>query len=249
MKMQYNLQVIGGALILTVIICAGFLIYAQWDLKRFEDSLGEPPKLETPPEAVAAPADVSPREVMTDERPGYTTPRTTVSVERFDRQVLEVDVPERETPAVPLTETELPALDSDSDALSLSNVEFPEEWTDAPAEGIDWVQAKAAGRDYNDFLHTSPEYAYARLADGLREMYGDFPEVDTIVENIKRANEETLTLDDAIHIAEAFSRIMPENQKVSRDVIALQLEFLRELKTLEEYGEQGGIRFDVKVGE
>ena len=249
MKMQSNLQVIGGALILTVIICAGFLLYAQWDLKRFEESLGKLPKLETPPETVAAPADVSPREVMTDERPSYTTPRATVSVERFERQVLEVDVPEWETPAVPLTETELPALESDSDALSLSKVEFPEEWTDVPVEGIDWVQAKAAGRDYNDFLHTAPEYAYARLADGLREMYGDFPEVDTIVENIKRANEETLTLDDAIHMAEAFSRIMPENQQASRNMIALQLEILRELKTLEEDSEQVGIRFDVKVGE
>ena len=36
-------KLLGSTAILTIMFCVGIFLYAKWDLKRFEESLGEPP--------------------------------------------------------------------------------------------------------------------------------------------------------------------------------------------------------------
>lgn len=36
-------KLLGSTAILTIMFCVGIFLYARWDLKRFEESLGEPP--------------------------------------------------------------------------------------------------------------------------------------------------------------------------------------------------------------
>ncbi len=36
-------KLLGSTAILTILFCVGIFLYARWDLKRFEESLGEPP--------------------------------------------------------------------------------------------------------------------------------------------------------------------------------------------------------------
>ncbi|MDE0556194.1 MAG: hypothetical protein OXI24_18430 [Candidatus Poribacteria bacterium] len=239
MKIQCNLKVMSWTFVLTVLFCAGIFLYTQWDLRQFETSLGEIP---TPRNFQKV---VSEREIITHEHDDYAAPAGTVDLKHFKEKVLEVDVPEMEMPAVLPVETDMSLMEYDLQELSLSEVEL----VDVPVEGVGWTQSKMAGRDYNDFIEIDPEYAYARLADGFREMYGDHPEIDVIVETIKRANQQTMRVDDAIQMAEAFLRIMPEEAAGSIDMLSTQLEMLRELKALELYGEKVEIRYDIEVGE
>lgn len=242
--MQYNLKVISWTFVLTVLFCAGIFLYTRWDLQRFEASLGEIPTPRNSQEVI------SQREITTHEHADYTAPAGTVDLKHFEEKVLEVDVPEMEMPAALPVETDMSLMEYDLQELSLSEVELAEEvLAEVPLEGVDWTQAKMAGRDYNDFIETDPKYAYARLADGFREMYGDHPEIDVIVETIKRANQQTMKVDDAIQMAEAFLRIMPEEAHGSIDMLSAQLEMLQELKTLELYGDKVEIRYDIEVGE
>ena len=236
-------KAISCAFILTVLSCVGFYLYTQWDIQRFEASLGKLPTLEASQEI-----DLQ-REVITNEHADYPAPAATVEPVPFQDHVLDVDVPEMEMLDSPIDETDMPLMESDLEELSLFEVELPEMSTPIPVEGIDWTQVEEAGRDYNDFLETDPEYAYERLDESFREMYGDHPEVDIIVETIKRANQQTMTVDDAIQMAEALLSIMPEESHGSISMLSDQLEMLHELKALKAYGDKVEIKYKIKVGE
>lgn len=236
-------KIIRGAFIMTVLSCVGFYLYTQWDLQRFEASLGELPTFESPQETD------SQREIITNEHNDYAAPLATVEPVPFQDQVLDVDVPDMEVLDSPIEETDMSLTESDLEELSLFEVELPEMSTGVPVEGIDWTKTKEAGNDYNDFLETDPEFAYQRLDDGLREMYGDHPEVDIIVETIKRANQRTMTVDDAIRMSEALLKIMPEESSGSIYMLSDQLEMLQELKALQSYGEKVEIRYNIKIGD
>lgn len=77
----------------------------------------------------------------------------------------------------------------------------------------------------------------------------DRPEVDTIVEVIRKANAGALTVDDAIDMVTATINVMPPDAIEEIEELTAQLEMYRELKDLQIDGEEVKVFFNIKVGE
>ncbi|MDE0554621.1 MAG: hypothetical protein OXI24_10425, partial [Candidatus Poribacteria bacterium] len=75
------------------------------------------------------------------------------------------------------------------------------------------------------------------------------PEIDIIVESIKRANERTLTVDDAIAMVTSTLKIMPADQTFVIEQMSEKLELLYELKAFQAEGGQATVTFNISVGE
>jgi len=243
MNTRYNLRMLGIGGILTLLFCAGIFFYSRWDHQRFVAGLPQPPKSDVSPEPMER------RESSTKERPGQTPPSATVAPQRLEEQSIVSEVPDMEMEEVTLEETSMPARETEVEPPSLSTVQLPEVLPNLPVEGIEFGKTKAAWQEYNGFLTTDPDYAYAKLAEGFREMYGNHPEIDIIVENIRRANEGTLTVDDAIALMTAALKVMPADQTVVIDQVSEKLELLHDLKAFESEGGKPTVTFNISVGE
>ena len=89
-------KLLGSTAILMIMLCVGIFLYARWDLKRFEESLGEPP----PP--------ISKKIDATQNRNEQTTFGTPVTFKT-----------DEELGVVKQQETEPPITDIDGEAASL----------------------------------------------------------------------------------------------------------------------------------
>lgn len=194
------------------------------------------------------------REFATTEIPVQFPPSATVDFKGLEGHRIESEVPDMEIAEVQLGETDLPFAETDlpspnSEVVpSLSTVELPKALEETPVEAVDFRETRAAWQEYNDFLTTDPDYAYAQLAEGFQKMYGDHPEIDIIVENIKRANEGPLTVYDAIDLMTANLKIMQADQTFVIEQLSEQLEVLHELKALESEGGKATVTFNISVG-
>ena len=112
MNTQYTFKLIGGALILWLLISAGFFAYFQWDLRRFKASLEELPALAISPESV------SPRDIASTERSGHVTPPMTVAAERLEYPMSEPNGADMEPEELWLDETDMWEFDWEIDELS-----------------------------------------------------------------------------------------------------------------------------------
>lgn len=225
---RQNLGIIGGALLLAVLICAGFFVYERWELKRFNASLPEVPPVDT---------------TGTSERTRQERTQTAaLSVSETSRWTAESDNTEtdaaglaeiaavaEEPPSAPLDESPYLFIEeTDRDLLE------PEDFMESePEVPYDMAKVQAGFDDYNAYLETDPGYAYQRLDDAFREQYGDSPDVDILVETFTRFNDGTATIDDAIDNASAFLRLMhglvaPEGVQIVADHLA----YLHEIKQL-----------------
>ena len=216
MNTQYTFKVIGGALILWILIGAGFFTYLQWDLRRFKASLEELPELATSPEPV------SPRDIATTERSGHLTPSMTVETERLEYQMSELNGLDMEPKELWLDKTdtwEFDWFDWEIDELFPSEVELPDLVSGEPVEGVAYTHLK---RDISSF------------PDLLKAAYGDSEDVDVVAEVLTRSEAGTATRDDAISIAEALLRIIPEDQYENRRSVMKFLEDEYELRRHEE---------------
>jgi len=213
MNTQYTFKVIGGALILSILIGAGFFAYLQWDLRRFKASLEELPALATSPERV------SPRDIATTERSSHVTPSMTVETERLEYQMSELNGLDMEPEELWLDETDMEDFDWEIDGLLLSEIELPDLVSDEPVEGVAYTHLK---RDISSF------------PDLLKAAYGDSEDVDVVAEVLTRSEAGTATRDDAISIAEALLRIIPEDQYENRRSVMKFLEDEYELRRHEE---------------
>lgn len=191
-------QFIVGATILVTLVCAGIFFYAQWELNRFKETL---PKVSTVP----------------------TTPKTTAYQQRTSQEATH-----------PIRPGEISETDSASDVESVSVAEttqsgtvneaqdlffkdYPEETATGEVQSLEPASefpynmevVKAGFDDYNAYLTVNSEYAYQRLDDAFREQYGDSTDVDILIRTIRRGNNGTGTIDDAIASAEALLRLMP----------------------------------------
>lgn len=234
--LRQNLSIIGCALLLTVLICAGFLRYAEWELKRFNASLPEVPTVDTPASS----------EWAQQER----TQTAALSVSETSRGIAESD--NTETDAASLVEIAAVTEEPPSEPIDEAHTLFPEEtdWDLLESEDFmeneqevpyDMAKVQAGFDDYNAYLATDPAYAYQRLDEAFREQYGDSPDVNILVETFRRFDDGTATIDDAIDNASAFVRLMhnlvtPEGiQLVAPEgiqIVADHLEFLLEIKQL-----------------
>ena len=213
MNTQYTFKVIGGALILSILIGAGFFTYLQWDLRRFKASLEELPALATSPEPV------SPRDIAATERSGHVTPSMTVETERLEYQMSELNGLDMEPEELWLDETDTWEFDWEIDRLLLSEIELPDLVSDEPVEGVAYTHLK---RDISSF------------PDLLKEAYGDSEDVDVVAEVLTRSEAGTATNDDVMSMAEALLRIIPEDQYENRQSVVNFLEDIYELKQHEE---------------
>ena len=79
-------------------------------------------------------------------------------------------------------------------------------------------------------------------------MFGDRPEIETLIENIRRSNEGTLTLDDAITMTEAAISLLPADETEAIRQFSENLEVFREIKAFQEEGGHVNIKFKISVG-
>lgn len=233
MHSRNSLHALGWSAVVAVLLSVGIFLYSQWDLKRFNESLPEVPSMTT-------------AERDSPNAKGVPEPAQVVM------HLPDTESERRETDGVADTEvsSEVPGSDDTGlaefhadDARSLFEELVEESEVDTASEEGDVsdvdrlpydVEIVRAGfDDYNAYLDTNPAYAYQRLDDAFREQYGDFPDVDILVETIQRSNEGTGTIDDAIANAEAFLRLVhpsvpPENVQEAVE----QVTSLRELRQL-----------------
>ena len=243
MNTRYYLKVLGLGSILTLLICAGIFFYVRWDNQRFIAELPKAPEFDISPEPMQQ------RDLIPKERWEQEFPSVTVDSQPVEGQRLSTDVPDIQIEEAFFEDAYIPKYDLAMEDLSLSTVEFPETFSDTPVEEFEFTKTKAAWQDYNDFLSTHSDYAYERLGDGFREMFGDRPEVDTIVEVIRKANAGALTVDDAIDMVTATINVMPPDAIEEIEGLTAQLEMYRELKNLQIDGEEVKVFFNIKVGE
>lgn len=216
-----NLQFIFGGLILTVLICTGFWLYTRWDTKRFEESLQIPLGMEAPGEETTARQTEHPQEITQTTENAISPTRT---------RTAEQDTNKSDTAAA----SESPdVVEAASDGAGMDS--FFDQWleqttgdsTDGSEEvPYDMAVVKAGFDDYNAYLQNDPEYAYQRLDDAFREQYGDDPDVDILVETIRRGNNGPTTIDDAIKGMEAMVRLVskispPEALESIQDAIEM----------------------------
>ena len=243
MNTRYYLKVLGLGSILTILICAGIFFYVRWDNQRFIAELPKAPEFDISPEPMQQ------RDLIPKERWEQEFPSVTVDSQPVEGQRLSTDVPDIQIEEAFFEDAYIPKYDLAMEDLSLSTVEFPDTFPNTPVEGSEFPEAKAAWQDYNHFLTTHSDYAYERLGDGFREMFGDRPEVDTIVEVIRKANAGALTVDDAIDMITATLSVTPLEETDAIDQLAAQLEMFQELKKLQADGEDVRVIFNIKVGE
>ena len=221
---------IGIAIGVSLLICGTLLMYTEWEIRRFKEKLPPHTAVQNAPGAASAIGDTEHQneDTQTTAPPGKAP-------------ALEVTVPGTSAPG---TKTD-PAIDASDDTedwtdpLDLAplfdvGVEEPqnENKTDATQEApYDEAFVEAGFKDYNAYLQSDPEYAYRRLEEAFREQYGDDPDVDLIVENVRRSNEGNFTIDDAIYHTEAMIRLVSKIYPPEAvQVIVDHLEYLRETK-------------------
>ena len=220
--------------VVITLICTGFWLYVEWDLKRFRESLPTLPERneELSIERVAEVPFSG--EGSNETEPILSTELDTVPI----------------APDTPAPESESAIAGSETDWLFDEDISITEDpFSDADVTGVpdsaaspdapyDMLFVKAGFSDYNTHLHTNPEYAYQRLDEAFREQYGDDPDVDILVESARRYNEGAVPIDTAIRFAEAQLRLLSKFEQ-PEPIAALQdhIEMLRETQ---QYGLESG---------
>ena len=242
MKIQSTLKVLSIGTILTILICSGLFFYLRWENQRFVGELPELPKFED----ISAP--VEQRGLKLKEYPAQMPSVTTMEPEVVENLPIKPEIPDVETEMQVFQEIDTAEFGLELDPLSFSTVELPEGLPESLVEGIDWVKVKATSQDYNNFLETDPDYAYERLTDRFQEMFGDRPEIETLVETIRRSNEGTLTLNDAIAMTEASLSLLPADETEAIRQLSENLEVFREIKAFQKEGGHVNVEFKISVG-
>ena len=223
-KLTKNIiQTIGGVITLTALMCAGMLLYARWDLKRFKESLKELPEV--------SPITASQTEEEANIHTKETTfaeiaapkPLTLHHIEQESSKELEMEVPSLEI------------LDSLVDKLSLSELENLEEmivednFEEDKGTQVDEFQA--------DIDRSSVTGLISALESGNISIgRGDPEDIATVVSILKRSTEGPVAIDDLITMLEAWIRIQsdtPHGQSMvneSRDPLTTALLQLRAKK-------------------
>lgn len=230
---SYNL--IGTASLLTALVCAGIFVYTQWDLKRFNESLPKVPIIDTTSEGTP---------MQQEQADPYAPQRTALSI--FEKQsesdILDVSALPAETKSVDAEpQSELAAeslkmfLEDSAEETETGEAGALEEFSGIP---FNVSKVKTGFEAYNAYLASDPAYAYQRLHDAFREQFGDSSDVDILVETIRRSNNGTETIDDAIARAEALLRLMPGVSPPGG--IQVVADHLKELKEAKKYAQETG---------
>lgn len=245
-----DLKRIAGISILVILVCAGLFIYVEWEIKRFDASLPEVPSVDTAPNAAALSENThqevpQPPTASVSESPLLTAAPEGPGTDSARRA---------ETASVvepPPSEFAGNALDLFLEETETVPVESEEEFTQGqPEVPYDMAKVEAGFADYNAYLATNPAYAYQRLDEAWREQWGDSPDVDILVETVRRGNAGTATIDDAIANTEALLRLMPGIViPEGIQVVADHLEYLKSKQLALEEGTLDQFNWTPRIGE
>ena len=220
-----SLQMIGGFLALIVLMCAGMFLYARWDLKRFKESLKEPPEVSP----AAAPQTQRVTNTHTEE---VFLAETTVPdpLTQHNRQ-LESDGLEMETPSLEI-------LNSLIDELALSEVEPSEadiaevqrenlekeeaSWIDEFQEEID------SGNDLERFIF---DFEPGKV-DVIGLSGGSSGDVAIVVETLKRGTKVPVAVDDLITMTKAWLRIQSDLPQQVQSELSITRDALTDLLSI-----------------
>lgn len=250
-----NLRTIAIPIILTVLICAAFWLYTQWDIQQFEESLPNlPPAVKTPRETASTtpPVDIR-HEVHQNVETGFSVLNTEdTELEKSESVATEQHLDNTVVEEVSTDDTDLDSFFDlfleDTGANAVTSGDFTDVFQEVP---YDMEVVKSGFDDYNTFLETDPEYSYKRLSDAFSEQYGDDPDVDILVEHIKQNNEGPTTFDSAIDFTETVIRLVSKiSPPEALESLEVHLELLREHQQLAlEQGTDPTYRSNIHVGE
>ena len=217
MDRVYILKVIGGALLLALLLCAGIHFYAKWEYHRFAEELGEAPTFDASPDPVSA-REMLPKAMSEEPVPPAPMAFEPVEVTELTPETSEPEPLELETEEPLFGLEDFPPLDAELGEPSLDEVEFPSLPDEVPVEIVDAGQPARGNADPSG------------LVDAFRTTYGDAEEVDIITEVLRRSGDGTATVDDIVYMTEALLRITPADLPEVRQSLIHTLSQLVELK-------------------
>ena len=202
--MNSMFRTFSGIGIVVILFCIGIFLYTEWDLRQFKRGLLRSTAAVT---YTRQPENTQKAETHSDPT---VSPALEVNSEDPQRST---DIENSEIDLNDPSEFVESTLEAGLDFLADHYEEVLDDPSmDAFAEDTEDLLSDeeivtAGFDDYNAFLSNNPEYAYQRLDDAFRTQYGDSSDVDILVQTIRRSNEGTATIADAIENTEAFLRL------------------------------------------
>lgn len=218
--------VIGGILCCVFAWVAFSVLYSQWETKRLLEDIGTPLQAVPPisEEALETPLPTQKVQVqphfVSEQLPETHTLDEGGSVAE-EAEVREEDTafftphPHPDTHAHPHPHPH-PA------GLLEGSPEFSH---------LDSYVVKDGYATYNRYRHSDPERAYETLAETFRYMFGDLPEVETMVDFVRAANRRPLTIDEVIDLNNTHIRLLPASMSSSAAALSQQIEYLERLRS------------------
>ena len=210
MNIQFTksiLKTIGGALILITLMSVGFFFYARWDLKRFQESLGELP-------------EVSPMIVSQTVKKANTYAEEAASAEIAASKTLTQHNIELESEGLEMETPSLETLNALIDELSLSEVgNWEEDTANIQSESFEEKEITQSDKFQED-TDSGSGFAslISTLESGIDIGSGDPEDVATVVEILKHSAKGPVTVDDLITMTEAWLRIQPDTPHVQSGI-------------------------------
>ena len=215
---KFNMKLLGSAFVVIVLLCAGIHFYAQWSNKRFASELG----ILSQPTAVPESAEKTENDAASPiakasrvERPEFVNQDSSKDESATQSELSEVSEQMDAEEQGEETETSEPAAGFDAAPL-LSAFGLPEEVTTL-FEG---------GADAEDF-----EEAEAYLV----EEYGQFAEVEAIIDRLKALSRGPVELDELTGLFEAWIQVLPPDAQENRRQLMNVLAQLEQVKALGGY--------------
>lgn len=192
---ESELRLFGGASLLIVLISALIFLYAQWDLRRFSDSLENRSQDLSPP----IKKGLGTTQTLAEEE----LPTETVALKPLvsERETSGAKAPETKTAAPASTKPQADlGISATSEAVPLEE----EEW-DPLSEDIDWERAM---QDDAYLREIDNRIGHASVIDVIQANKSADP-ADTafVVNMLKRSAEGTASIDDLIRMTEVWIRI------------------------------------------
>lgn len=220
MKAQYNLRAIGIACLLTILFCIGILLYSLWDYQRFVASLGEVPKVSP----LTASQEIQPITVATGES------------ELSQEQTLEpIDAEAYLYVGNPDSELLTPEVETDKSKLTEFMLFLDEhEELEVSSLSDNEVSDTEAGNIESENICTDVDHRTD--AEALQNRYGDSPDVEILIEVNRLLDDGVATTDDMIDRAEAWLKLLPEDDYRNRQEATDSLKNLYQTKADTEAG-------------
>lgn len=232
MKNHGHYHVIGIATILILLGCLGFYLFTEWDLQRFNKTLGESPIFSVDPEPIAQrrnlPKDAS-------EETEHLVPE---GPKRLENPIVETEAPTSENDAYSLSHLDLflGEFDNTEDTdPTFADIETPT--IEAEPIEVSVEDLKPSDPNLTDFL------------DLLEVTHDGTADTEIISEVLNRLNNGTATSQEVITMANAWLRILPEDDYQSRSSIEKFLNDEYELRkhSETEFTEIISVEYDFRV--